>query len=318
MGERRERALFAVGVAVLLGAAALSYWLWLGQGSPRPPLPAGQAPAVERLAIVALSGEVRVRRPGSAEAAPARVGDELHSEDVVETGAGGSAQIGAGESYLVGLEESSKFAVREISAELSRFRLAEGLVKARVRDHPARKFEVEAGPGATASTRGADLSVAASETSAAVAVSRGEAQLSSAGRAVVIRGGQRSVAMAGAPPTDPAPIPSSLLLKVAWPEQLATNRRRLVVTGRTEPGALLALDGRPVRVNADGTFRYVVTLQEGRQRLSVTARDAGGLRGHESSPEILLNTRGAPAEFDTRSLWENEGKVPTGSPKPSP
>jgi len=105
---------------------------------------------------------------------------------------------------------------------------------------------------------------------------------------------------------------------VTWPEELATNRRRLVVTGRTSPGAVLALGGRSVKVQPDGTFRQVLVLREGRQRIPVTARDAAGRRTDEKSPEILVDTKGVPAEFDTRSLWGGEGKSTTSGRKPSP
>jgi hypothetical protein len=144
-----------------------------------------------------------------------------------------------------------------------------------------------------------------------VAVHRGEAQLRSGGRAVVIRAGQQTLSVNGAAPSTPTPIPSSLLLKVAWPSQPATNRRRLVVTGKTTPGAQVVLGGRPVKVEPDGTFRQVVYLREGRQRVSVSARDVSGRRADGQSPEILLDTRGVPAEFDTRALWGNERKSPT-------
>ena len=317
MGERRERVLFAGGVVILLAAAALGWWVWLG----RQPVPAAPPPAprgVERLTVAAVSGQVWLRRPGAGGPLALRGGEALQPDDEVETGPGATVQLAAGESYRADLDENSRFAVREITAELGRFRLAEGLMSARVRDDPARVFEVEAGPEALARTRGGDLSVAAGEGGAEVAVRRGQAEVVSAGRAVVVRAGERAVVLAGAAPTDPSPIPASLLLEVNWPRAEATNQRRLVVTGRTEPGALLAVGGQPVKVGRDGTFRAVVYLKECPQKLSATARDAGGHRRHERSPEILLDTRGVPAEFDTERLWGNEGNAPTGGRKPSP
>jgi len=319
MGERREQALFLGGLLILLGAAAAGYWVFLGR-SPVPSPPAASAPAApERLVVAAVSGPVTLRRGGGAGVPEAaRVGDELKPDDVVETGPGGAAQLAAGESYRVDLDALSSFAVKEITAELARFRLAEGLVSASVREDPRRAVEVEAGPGAVARTRGGEVRVAGSVEVAAVAVSSGEAELRSGGTAVVIRAGQQSIAAQGAAPSDPSPIPPSLLLKVAWPEEPATNRRRLVVTGRTSPGAVLALGGKPVKVQPDGTFREVLVLREGRQRIPVAARDVGGHRVDEKSPEILVDTKGVPAEFDTHALWGSEGKSPTVGRKPSP
>lgn len=317
MAERRERVLFAGGVALLVGAAALAWWLWLGR-QPASPAPPPRPPRVERLTVAAVSGQVRIRRHGAAGPVAIRAGEELRPDDEVETGPGAAVQLAVGESYRVGLDENSRFAVREITAELGRFRLAEGLMSASVRDDPARTFEVEAGPEALARTRGGDLSIAASEGAAEVAVRRGQAEVTSAGRAVVVRAGQRALVLAGEAPTEPSPVPASLLLEVNWPRVEVTNQRRLVVTGRTEPGALLAVGGQPVRVGRDGTFRHVVYLNEGHQKLGATARDASGHRSHERGPEILLDTRGAPAEFDTDRLWGNEGNAPMGGRKPSP
>jgi hypothetical protein len=317
MEERRERILFAAGVVLLVGAAAIAWWLWLGR-QPAPSAPPPAAARVDRLSVAAVTGEVRIRRPGAAGPVPVGAGEEVRPDDVVETGPGGAVQIAAGESYRVGLEENSRFAVREITAELGRFHLAEGLMSASVRDDRARAFEVQAGREALARTRGGELSIAASEAAAEVAVRRGEVEVSSAGRAVVVRAGQRALVLPGTAPSEPSPIPTSLLLEVNWPRMEATNQRRLVVTGRTDPGALLAVGGEPVRVGSDGTFRHVVYLREGPQKLSATARDAGGHRSHVRSEEILLDTHGVPAEFDTDQLWGNEGNAPTGGRKPSP
>jgi hypothetical protein len=319
MGERLERILFAGGVALLVGAAALAWWVWLGRQPVQSLASQGAAaPRVERLTVAAVSGEVRIRRAGAAGPVAVSPGEALRPDDEVETGPGATAQLAAGESYRVGLEENSRFAVREITAELGRFRLREGLMSASVRDDPAHTFEVEAGPDGLARTRGGDVSIAASERAAEVAVRRGQVEVTSAGRAVVVRAGQRALVLPGAPPTDPAPIPRSLLLEVSWPQVEATNQRRLVVTGRTEPGALLAVGGQPVRVGRDGTFRHVVYLQEGRQKLTATARDASGNRARDRSSEILLDTHGVPAEFETDGLWGDEGNVPTGHGKPIP
>ena len=319
MGERRERALFLGGLLILIGAGAAGYWLFLGRSAVPAPPPPPAAAAPDRLVVGAVRGQVTIRRGGAGGAAePARPGDELRPEDVVETGPDGRAQLASGGRFRVDIDSLSSFAVKEITAELARFHLAEGLVLASVRDDPTRAVEVEAGAGAVARTRGGEVRVLGGDDVAAVAVTRGEAELRSGGTAVVIREGQQAVASAGGAPSAPSPIPASLLLKVSWPEDLATNRRRLVVTGRTSPGAVVALGGKPVKVRPDGSFREVLVLREGRQQIPVAARDAAGRNVVEKSPEILVDTKGAPAEFDTRGLWGGEGKATTGGPKPSP
>ncbi len=309
MADRRERALFIGASTVLVAATALSYVLLLGKPSVPSPAPAVEPAMIERLVVTAVSGPVRIWRGGPAGTAlAAKMGDELRQDDLVETGSRAAVQLAAGGRYHVDLEANSEFGVKEITAELSRFRLGSGLMSARVREDTSRAFEVEAGHEAVARTRGGELSVVSDERTAAVAVRHGEAELRSGGRAVVIRAGQQSLARDGKVPSQPVPVPSSLLLKVDWPKDLVTNRRRLVVTGFTAPGAVLAVDGRSVKVQPDGSFRHVLYLREGHQTISVAGRDVAGHRVLEKSPEIQVDTFGAPAEFDTSDLWESHGR----------
>ncbi len=310
MADRRERTVFIGAAAVLLVAAAVSYVLLLDRPAPpaaaRPP-GGEKGEVLERLVVTAVKGPVRIWRGGPAgSAVEAAVGEELRQDDVVETGSGAAVQLAAGKYYRVDLEANSEFGVKEITAELAHFRLGSGLMNASVREDTSRAFEVEAGRQALARTRGGELSVAGDDRTATVAVRRGEAELRSGGRSVIIRPGQQSLARDGQAPTPPAAIPTSLLLKVDWPKELLTNRRKLVVTGYTAPGAMVAVGGQSVKVEADGSFRHVVYLREGRQTLSVAGRDAAGHRVTEKSPEIQVDTLGAPAEFDTSDLWEQE------------
>jgi len=305
MGEVREKAIFAGVVALLVGVAGVAYFAMLGP-APAPLAPGARPGQAEKLVVAQTTGEVAIRRGGKAgPAEPAVPGATLRADDVVETGPDGVVSLEASGSFRVELESGSLFAVKEITAELARFRLASGLASASVRDDPVRSVEIEAGTGARAKTRGGDLRVSATGRVAALAVTRGEAELSAGGRVVVVRAGQQALSVEGGTPSAPAPIPSSLLLKVVWPAEKATNQRRLTVTGRTAPGAVLALQGRSVKVEPDGTFRHVVYLREGRQRLTATGRDVAGHEVTERSAEILLDTRGAPAEFETDGLWKD-------------
>ncbi len=306
MADRGEKAVFIGLAGLLLAAVGVGYVFFLGRPSAvPPPVRPVEAATLERLVVTAMSGPVRIWRGGPAGTVEtATVGAELRQDDLVETGNRAAVQLTAGGRYRVDLEANSEFAVKEITAELSHFRLGAGLMSASVREDASRAFEVEAGREALARTRGGELSVAGDDQVAAVAVRRGEAELRSGGRAVVIRAGQQSLAWNGKAPSQPATIPSSLLLKVDWPRELLTNRRKLVITGRTVPGAVIAVDGRSVKVEPDGSFRHVTYLREGRQTISVAGRDVAGHRVTEKSPEIQVDTFGAPAEFDTSDLWK--------------
>jgi hypothetical protein len=299
MGGRRERAVFWAIAAVLVAGAALAYRLLLGPTPGAPRAGTQAAPAPVGLTVAEASGDVTIVRGGTrSRAAP---GDELRADDAIETAPGARVAL-AGAGYRVALDEGGSFDVREITAELSRFRLGQGLVSARVTDEPGRAVEIEGASGSLVRTRGGDVAVARSGETVAVGVERGAAEFAAAGGAVLLTAGQQSVAAPGRRPSAPAPIPASLLLKVSWPEERTTNQRRIVVTGRTQPGAIVVLGDERVEVQPDGRFTHVIALREGRQRLSARAHGVGGSASADG-PVILLDTRAPDPRFDTSDLW---------------
>lgn len=302
MGARRERAVFWISAAALVAGAVLAYRVLLGP-SPAAPGTAGQgAPAPVRLTVAQATGDVTIVRAGAR--LRAATGDALQADDQVET-APGARVVLAGAGYQVALDEGGGFDVREITAELSRFRLAQGLVSARVEDGHA--VEIEGAPGTVARTRGGDVAVARSGETVAVGVQRGSAEFAAAGGTVLLTAGQQSIAARGGRPSPPAPIPSSLLLKVQWPEEHTTNQRRIVVTGHTQPGAIVVVGNERVEVQPDGRFTHVIVLREGRQRLSARALGVAGAARAEG-PAILLDTRAPDPRFDTQDLWAKPKK----------
>lgn len=302
MDGRRERTAFWTAVALIVAAAALAYRLLLGPepGSARAAGPAEPPPAAAPpLVVASAEGEVTIVRGGVR--TRGQPGHELRAEDAIETAPGARVEL-AGGSYHVALEEGGRFDVREITAELSSFRLDGGLVSARVQDEPGRAVEIEAAPDAVATTRGGELSVARSGAVIAVGVRRGAAEFRAAGAKVVVREGEQSVATLGEAPSPPVPLPPSLLLKVSWPSERATNQRRIVISGRTAPGALVVLGEERVEVQPDGRFTHVIVLKEGRQRLTARARGVAGV-ADVAGPTVVLDTRAPDASFDTRDLW---------------
>jgi hypothetical protein len=303
MGSPRERAVTAAAVALLAGAAALGYWALLGRAPavPEPVLAVAEAPPEVR--VIRSAGSTRLVRAGQAPV-PLVEGAALQAEDVIESDEGGEVVLGAGESFQVLVQGTTRFAVKELTHELSRFRLEEGILSAKVRDDPARTVEVEHRSGAQLRTRGGAMTMAASGATVTGGVTEGTAEFESGGRLVVLGAGQGSSATAGGPPSPPARLPRSLLLKVEWPEGKPTNRRRIVVRGQTTPGAVLTLGGRTVVVGKDGRFSHEVVLREGAQRLEAVARDVAGRTQRNDGPTVVLDTRAPDATFDTRSLWK--------------
>jgi hypothetical protein len=301
MGGRRQGARFWGALALLLGGTAVAYRLLVGPepGVAAPPAPPpASAPEPVRLVVAAATGDVTLIRGGVR--GPLAAGDALRPDDALETAPGARVEL-AGGSYEVALEEGGRFDVQEITVELSRFRLGAGVASARVQEDPARAVEIEAANVVARST-GGELAVSKAGDVVAVGVLRGGAELRAAGERVLLRAGEQSVARAGRAPSAPAPIPSSLLLKVSWPEQQTTNQRRIVVTGRTEPGATVVLGGESVEVGPDGRFTHVVVLREGRQRLAARAHGVAGSASAQG-PAVVLDTRAPDPRFDTRDLW---------------
>ncbi len=299
MDARRQRAVFwGLLLLIVLGTAA-AYRLLLGREPGSRSAAAGAGDEQVRLVVAKVSGAVSVLRGGGRQ--PLAAGDELRADDAIETAPGARVEL-AGGSYEVALEEGGRFDVKEITAELSRFRLASGLVSARVGDDSARAVEIEADPGTVARTRGGALSVARSGNQVAVGVRQGDAEFRAGGSSVVLHAGQQSMSSRGRAPSAPQALPPSLLLKVSWPEGKVTNQRRIVVTGRTAPGAIVVLGGERVEVRPDGRFTHVVSLREGRQKISVRGYGVAGTAVSDG-PAIVLDTRAPDARFDTRDLW---------------
>jgi hypothetical protein len=312
MAEGRERARFLGAVALILVGLAASYWFLLGREVAPVAVapPAAVAADTDKLVLSRVEGPVRIRRSDADGGwIEARTGDALKADDLIETGPGATAQLSAGERYQVNLDANAQFAVREINESIARFRLDFGLMNASVKDDPARAFEVESGDDVVTRTRGGDLAVTHNGKGVvSVGVSRGSAELSSGGKVVALRSGQQSLAIAGRPPSTPSPIAKSLLLKVVWPRETLVNKRRIVVSGQTTPGAVLAVVGRPITVDAEGRFRQEVVLKDGQHSLTIVGQDVGGRRVEEKGPEVLVDTRGAAAEFETQDLWGGQTK----------
>jgi hypothetical protein len=300
MAGARERIRFWAVVAAL-ALATLAAYRWLLGPEPGAPLASAPEPraAAVPLSLAAVSGEVAVLRGGVR--ARAQPGGTLQADDAIETAVGARVEL-AGGGYRIWLEEGGRFDVQEISAELSRFRLASGLLSASVEEHPSRALEIEAAPGAVARTRGGELSVARSAEAITVGVRRGAAEFVAAGSTVTLREGEQSRARVGRPPSPPEPLPASLLLKVSWPETRTTNERRMVVSGRATPGAVVVVGDERVEVKPDGHFVHVIHLREGSQRLRARAHGVAGSAAAESPP-LVLDTRAPDARFDTRDLW---------------
>jgi hypothetical protein len=65
----------------------------------------------------------------------------------------------------------------------------------------------------------------------------------------------------------------------------------LIVYGATEPDATVTIQGHPVRLNPDGTFRLRLALPDGEQTIGVRAVSADGEESREITPVVSRHTR---------------------------
>jgi ferric-dicitrate binding protein FerR (iron transport regulator) len=273
----------AVVLAIVLGGV-MYYAVFRHEARPEP-----APPSVPLTLIVeSVDGPVEVLRGAAWTPAPA--GTVLHTTERVRTGEGGGARLRLSDGSSVVLEAATETEVQALGRALSRIRLGTGLVQAEIADDPRRLFQVDLDDaGATARTHGATFSVARSGagSTAAVTAARGEVTVAARGREVVIRSGEITRVAPGAPPTAPAPL---LLLKVAWPDG-KLHSHTIVLDGRTDPGARVQVQDRHVPVASDGRYRAEVRLREGANRITVRARDVGGLTRQEISPPLRVDTQ---------------------------
>lgn len=305
--SRTLRILIALSLVLALGVGG---WLLLRAPVQAPPPPAPvviaepeAVPEAVELELLRIEGEVEVRTPGG-EWRAAVAGEQLLAADSVRTGSEGRVVMGSSASYEVQLEPGTHVSVEALTHSISRLLLERGMATANVREQ-RHVFEV-ATAGSDAVARSNDGSFTVSNDgvgTVAVASHRGEVELSGAGRLVVVRAGQQSLVFAGQGPTEPAPIPESLLLKVEWPQPGTLRRRRLVVSGESEPGSRVEIGTRAVAVGEDGRFETEIELREGRNPLRVRARGVGG-QEREVEREVQVDTT-APRVGLERDLWSD-------------
>jgi hypothetical protein len=278
-----------LGAALALGALGASYWFFFIRPEHKSEEPRPAAP--ETLVVAAESGHVEVAGPDGVWR-PASPGTTLAAHDRIRTDDDGEAQLRSSDGSVVKLYPASEARVAELRRELKRFSLGAGMVEADVKDDAERVFEVELDDhGGVARTRGATFTATSNGAgTAAVASRRGEVVLSARGREVVLRTGQWARLQPGQPPEAAQPLPSSLFLKVAWPDK-ASRSHRIEVAGETLPGSRVAVEGHWVQVDAAGRYHRTLDVPDGVHQFRVKAVDVGGHSADEKSPRIVVDSK---------------------------
>ncbi|WP_434380046.1 hypothetical protein [Melittangium boletus] len=318
---RRRRAPFLIGLVALLLALPLGYVFFFGAPTAPPPVappvlpvaelrpvppptaPVGEpaAPRLVELRMTELKGQVEVRR-GDGEWTAARQGDALRASDSVRTLEGAYAVIIGGESVEIRMEAGTEVAVSDLTDSLSRLLLGNGMTTVRVKSGARHTLEMlAAGGDAKATSEGGRFTMSNNGGgTVALASFEGETTLSGAKKLVIVRAGQQSIVRPGQGPSDPTPIPASLLLKVNWPVR---PRRQALVSGQTEPGGRLLIDGKSIQPDAEGRFSHTVALKEGANRLRVEAVSVGGRRA-EQQQDVHVDTTPPKDVIVDPGLWK--------------
>jgi len=230
-----------------------------------------------------------------------RPGHLLSTKDVVRTAVGARAVLRRG-SVELELRDNMDLRLDDLEKETAKVGLLRGgRVSASVADGNQR-VEITARHTKTANIGAARFVVSVSPTGKVnVASSEGSARFSAKGKDVVVPGGSASTAMPDEAPTDPEPIPQELLLSVIWPDDDRLDNHAKI-RGRAQPSSRVNVNGVEAEVTADGTFRAVVPLKVGKNRVQIDAED---ILGRNKTIDKVV-TRAAPPptlEPTGQELW---------------
>ncbi len=322
----KGRILFIVAVVVFVALVPVVYWVLFERGL-AVSTPAGPAPMAPRelevrlaerelepapmaLSVAELQGRVEITRGEPERWQAAEEGMVLAAKDRIRTQRDSRATLAMPGVFSVRLTAESEFEVRHLAEDAYRFLLEHGMIEADVIDDPERLFEVAAS-AAVATTQGGSFRMNVNrEGLVALGTSRGSVDLESGGKVVQVREGYMALVERGKAPEDPIRIPRRLFLKVRWPARSDLSSRKLTVSGRTDRGARVRVEGVTVEVDSRGRFRTLVTLREGVNRVKVESEDVGGNDSARRSPKIQVDTRADQFQIETSpGMWEKRRKT---------
>ncbi|NMO14076.1 hypothetical protein HPC49_07595 [Pyxidicoccus fallax] len=307
----RRQTPFLVGLLLILAALPAGWFLFLREPPPPPPAPAPpvavQAPVEKKpleLEISEVSGTVEVLHSDGTWRL-AQVGTSLRQNEKVRTQDGSYAMLIGGEAVEVRMDPGTEISVQELTEEVSRILLSNGMATAVVRPGRRHTIEVKASNAdavARLEQSGAFTMSNNGQGTVAVGTREGEVTLLGQGKVVIVRAGQQSVIRPGQAPSEPAAVPSSLLLKVDWPAERTRRERELVVRGQTEPGSRVEVDGVAIAPDAQGNFERKVKLREGRNTVDVRAIGVARIEQRERQ-DVVVDTTPPPLKTDTQDIW---------------
>lgn len=280
--SRKNLARAVLGGVLVTLASLAAWWALAPAATPQPhpappPLPVAArdaGPAETSALVVAVRGTAEYGDGDTL--TPLKVGVRLHLNHVVRTGRDGRIELLVGdEGSRISVPELSTVQVGTLTSSVHGFRLERGRLAVEYDPRAGRLVRVE-GPGgkAVAETRGAKFTMLSTGAVVGLATEAGTVDLWAAGKRVAVGPGQQASAVEGEAPSEAAPIPLEVLLRVAQGAQ----RLELcaAVKGRVRPTAEVWVDDRVVAVGADGRFQADVPRRDGLRQVAVVVRELGG------------------------------------------
>ncbi len=320
----KGRLLFILAVVAFVALVPLVYYLLFERGlsvsgpvekPPRAPgelkvepdEAASEVPLIPMaLSLTETQGKVEIGRRGKQWQA-AEVGMVLAPKDRIRTDARSRAVLSKPGVFSVELDSASEFEVKSLTEGVSRFLLQEGMLSADVIKNPQKRFEVQAAESVASTSGGAFKLGVDRSGSVALGTSRGEVEVEAEGKVIKVPAGYLTRFSKGSPPQDPIKVPHNLFLKVRWPKKTELSNRKLLVSGKTDPGARVKVGGAIIRVDSKGRFRHVMALKEGANRLQVEAYDVSGNLTKSRSPGIVVDTRSDAFHIRTSpEMWKDK------------
>jgi len=317
--SHKNNLLTAAILLAALSALALVWWFFLRTPPPPtlPPPPVKEAVvevaeeallpsaplAPTGVQVLEIKGKAEVRRAAQRHWAPLQIGDTLQTEDSVRSLPKSTVMLGAAKHRLE-LAAGTDLSVKALTAELSSFLVGRGMLQAESDGERTLQIQAE-GSDVVVTAKDARLEMSSNgRGTVATASLRGSVEVRAQGKSVILEKDTETLVRPHQAPTKAKPIQTALLLHVRWPSKARTRSKELQLSGQTTPGARVFLGDKPVEVDAQGRFRLKQTLHEGANKLRLHGMGMGGVKAEAISPEIILDTHGAKADFNTKGLWD--------------
>lgn len=312
----RRQLPFILGLVLILAALPLGYFFFLREAPPPPapvepvkPPPTAQPPEPAKpvqLVITEVSGSVEVKGKDGTWSAVTQ-GTTLVAADEVRTRSGSYAVIIGSEAVEIRMEPDTEVTVEELTHSVSRLLLGSGMATTQVLTGKGHTIEFKTANSDAVARAGEGSKFTMSNDNAgtvAVGASAGQVEFGEKGKIVIVRAGFQSVVRPGGNgPSEPTPVPTSLLRKVQWPAR-QQNKRLITVRGEAEPGTRLELAGKTFSPGKDGNFEVSVDLKEGENEVKVRALSVGGTQ-QEEQRKFSVDTRAPVTHIP--SLWKDSG-----------